>query len=133
MLIFPFPVKGDKCVIFLFRWKVINACFSFSVCNKRSMIMITPEAWTPVIINIYIYIYFLNLNSINFGQRSTLRGAVTIMIYSSKISIHRFIAGLRPLCYVLPEKSLRLILHSPNPFSLLLRGVLWSLLSYDND
>jgi len=43
-------------------------------------------------IYIYIYIYFLNLNRINFGQRSTLRGAVTIMINSSKISIHRFIA-----------------------------------------
>ena len=40
---------------------------------------------------IYIYIYFLTLNRINFGQRSTLRGAVTIMINSSKISIHRFI------------------------------------------
>ena len=43
-------------------------------------------------IYIYIYIYFLNLNRINFGQLSTLRGAVTIMINSSKISIHRFIA-----------------------------------------
>ena len=38
------------------------------------------------------FIYFLNLNRINFGQRSTLRGAVTIMINSSKISSHRFIA-----------------------------------------
>ena len=38
------------------------------------------------------HINFLNLNRINFGQRSTLRGAVTIMINSSKISIHRFIA-----------------------------------------
>ena len=42
----------------------------------------------------YIYILFLNLNRINFGQRSTLRGAVTIMINCSKISIHRFIATM---------------------------------------
>ena len=41
----------------------------------------------------YIYIYFLTLNRINFGQRSTLRGVVTIMINSSKISIHRFIVS----------------------------------------
>ena len=41
---------------------------------------------------INIYIYFLNLNRINFGQRSTLGGAVTIIINGSKISIHRFIA-----------------------------------------
>ena len=32
------------------------------------------------------------MNRINFGQRSTLRGAVTIMINNSKISMHRFIA-----------------------------------------
>ena len=42
---------------------------------------------------ICIYILFLNLNRINFGQRSTLSGAVTIMINSSKISIHCFIAA----------------------------------------
>ena len=48
----------------------------------------------PNFVNLYMYIFlnFLNLNRINFGQRSTLRGAVTIMINSSKISIHRFIA-----------------------------------------
>ena len=38
------------------------------------------------------HINFLNLNRINFGQRSTLGGAVTIIINGSKISIHRFIA-----------------------------------------
>ena len=35
-----------------------------------------------------------DLNRINFGQRSTLRGAVTIMINSNKISIHRFIVTM---------------------------------------
>ena len=35
-------------------------------------------------------LYFLNLNRIRFGQRSTLRGAVTIMINSKKISNHEW-------------------------------------------
>ena len=35
--------------------------------------------------SIYPLLYFLNLNRINFGQRSTLRSAVTLMIDSGKI------------------------------------------------
>ena len=40
----------------------------------------------------YITILYIYIYRINFGQRSTLGGAVTIMINGSKISIHRFIA-----------------------------------------
>jgi len=39
----------------------------------------------------YIHTYFLNLNRINLWERSTLRGAVIVMVNGSKISIHRFI------------------------------------------
>ena len=46
----------------------------------------------PLKLNVYIYIYiFLGAFQI-FEQLSTLRGAVTIMINSSTISVHRFIA-----------------------------------------
>ena len=91
--------KLDRCVD-LQSWIVWSKTLLPDDCSPRSMkLWVAINVFDQIIqlcnstyIYIYIYIYFLNLNIINFGQHSTLRGAVTIMIYSSKISIHRFIA-----------------------------------------
>ena len=46
-----------------------------------------------MLVRVYIYIYkLLELEYNKFKERSTLGGAVIIMINSSKISVHRFIA-----------------------------------------
>ena len=63
-----------------------------SLLTKRNNCTYLP-IYIYIYVCIYIYITFLNLNSQNkFRERSTLGGAVIIMINGSKISVHRFIA-----------------------------------------
>ena len=59
--------------------------------NKRYIYLYIFLKCQPFCKRVYIYI-LLGLEYNKFRERSTLRGAVIIMINGSKISIHRFIA-----------------------------------------